>query len=280
MSWFMAIFLGFVQGVTEFLPISSSGHLALFQSFGLEDPHDRFLFFDTLLHMGTLVAVCIAFRQDIAEIFHAVLAFFRGRGRVEEARHASPAKARLAFMIVIATLPLVLLFPFRNAVEALGNSILFVGIMLLITGSILYFSDRLVPGKRTESNMTVKNALAVGLLQVIAVLPGISRSGTTITGGLMVGLDRDFAVRFSFLMSIPAIFGANIVMLFTSLSDVDWSYMPRYIVGTIIAGVTGFFAIRLVQIMVKKGSFGKFAYYCWGIGTVAIVTSIVQAIMR
>jgi len=272
----MAIFLGFVQGVTEFLPISSSGHLALFQSFGLEDPHDRHLFFDVLLHMGTLVAVCVVYRKDIVEMIRAVLSLFTGR-RGGEDSPVSPSKARLAFMIIIATLPLAIVIPFRHSIEALGNRMWFVGLMLLLTGGFLYYSDKLVAGLRTEKNMTVKNALTVGLLQVIATLPGISRSGITITGGLMSGLDRGFAVRFSFLLSIPAILGANIVMLFTSMSDVDWSLMPRYLVGVVVAGVTGFFAIHLVRLLVQKGSLGKFAYYCWGIGAIAIIVSIVQA---
>ena len=280
MSWLMAIFMGLVQGVTEFLPVSSSGHLALLQSFGLEDIHDRHLFFDVLLHMGTLVAVCVAYRKDLVDMCRAVLSLFTG-GRIGGGDHpVPPSKTRLAFMLVIATLPLALIIPFRSQIEALGNRMWFVGLMLLITGGILFYSDKLTPGKRTEKNMTVRSAVAVGLLQVIAILPGISRSGTTITGGLMNGFDRGFAVRFSFLMSIPAIFGANIVVLFGSLSDVDWSLMPRYLVGVVVAGVTGFAAIHLVKILVKKGSFGKFAYYCWGIGIVAIVTSIVQAIMN
>ena len=280
MSWLMAIFLGIVQGVTEFLPISSSGHLALFQSFGMEDIHDRHLFFDVLLHMGTLVAVCVAYRKDIAEMCRAVLSLFRGgRGRGED-DSVSPSKARLAFMVIIATLPLALVIPFRHAIEALGNRMWFVGLMLLLTGGVLFFSDKLAPGKRTEKNMTVKNALVVGLLQLVAIFPGISRSGMTITGGLMSGFDRGFAVRFSFLLSIPAIFGANIVVLFGSISDVDWSLMPRYLVGVVVAGITGFAAIHLVKMLVKKGSFGKFAYYCWGIGLVAIIASIVSAIMN
>ncbi|MCL2562517.1 MAG: undecaprenyl-diphosphate phosphatase [Oscillospiraceae bacterium] len=279
MSWLMAIFMGLVQGVTEFLPVSSSGHLALLQSFGLEDIHDRHLFFDVLLHMGTLVAVCVAYRKDLVEMLRAVISLFTGGRGGGAGQSVSPSKGRLAFMLIIATLPLALVIPFRHAIEALGNRMWFVGIMLLITGGILYFSDKLVPGKRTEKNMALKNAVVIGLSQAIAVMPGISRSGTTITAGMMGGLDRGFAVRFSFLLSIPAIFGANIVVLFGSMSDVDWSLMPRYLVGVVIAGVTGFAAIHLVKMLVKKGSFGKFAYYCWGIGIIAIITSIVQAII-
>ena len=272
MSWFMAIFLGFIQGVTEFLPVSSSGHLAIFQAFGMEDIHARHLFFDVLLHMGTLVAVLIVYWQDMVEMFRAVISLFRGNRR-GGGQAVEVSKMRLAMMLIIATLPLAIIIPFRGQVEALGNRPWFVGIMLLVTGCILYFSDKLVPGRKTEKNMTIKDSIVVGGLQAIAVLPGISRSGTTITGGLMTGFDRTFAVRFSFLLSVPGILGANIIVLFGSMSDVDWSLMPQYLVGVLVAAVTGFFAIKLVRILVKAGAFGKFAYYCWFVGIVAIVAS-------
>jgi len=276
----MAIFLGFVQGLTEFLPISSSGHLALFQAFGLENVEERHLFFDVLLHMGTLVAVCIAYRHELRDMCKGVLALLKPgqRGNAEDDPTA-PGKVRLAFLLILATLPMVLMLPFRHTIEALGNRIWFVGIMLLVTGGFLYFADRLVQGKRTERNMTVMGALFVGLSQAIGIMPGLSRSGITITAGLMAGLDRSFAVRFSFLMSIPAILGANIVTLFSAMDTVDWSLMPRYLVGVVVAGVVGYFAIYLVKMLVKKGSFGKFAYYCWGVGAIAILVSIVQGIM-
>ena len=278
MGWLMAIFLGLVQGVTEFLPVSSSGHLALIQNiFGVEDHHERHAFFDVMLHMGTLVAVCMVYRSDIVEMCRAVLALFRG-GSGREDRPVLPSKTRLAFMLIVALLPLFLVLPFRSAVGALGNQIWFVGLMLLMTGGVLYYSDKLVQGRRTEKNMTLQNALVIGLFQAIAVLPGLSRSGITITAGLMGGLDRAFAVRFSFLLSIPTILGAYIVTLFTSLSEVDWSLLPQYLVGVIVAGITGYFAIHLVRLVVEKGRFGKFAYYCWVVGTIAIIWSIGSAI--
>ncbi|MCL2567894.1 MAG: undecaprenyl-diphosphate phosphatase [Oscillospiraceae bacterium] len=280
MTWFMAIFLGIVQGVTEFLPVSSSGHLALLQSFGLEDHHDRHLFFDTMLHMGTLVAVFVVYWRDITDMIRATISLFTGRGsREEDPNPVSPSKARLAMMLIIATLPLALAIPFLSTIRALGNRMWFIGLMLLITGGVLYFSDRLAQGRKTERNMTLGSAAMIGLIQVIAIMPGLSRSGFTITAGIMGGLDRAFAVRFSFLLSIPAILGAYLVTFFVELRYIDWSLMPMYIVGTIFAGVTGYFAIHLVRILVKKGSFGKFAYYCWFIGTIAIATSIVQAFM-
>ena len=268
----MAIFLGFVQGLTEFIPVSSSGHLALFQAIGLEDIHDRHLFYDVLLHMGTLVAVCVVYWKEMKDMFASVVALFRG-GRDKDGYPVENAKLRLVFLLVIGTLPLALILPFRGAIEGLGNSMWFVGLMLLITGGFLFFSDKLAQGKRGERQMTVKNAVFIGLLQCIGTLPGISRSGITITGGLMGGLNRGFAVRYSFLLSVPAILGANIVVLFRSMSDVDWSLMPRYLVGVLVAGITGFVAIHIVKRFVESGRFGIFAYWCWFVGLVAIVLS-------
>lgn len=272
MSWLMAIFLGFVQGLTEFIPVSSSGHLALFQAWGLENIEERHLFFDVLLHMGTLVAVCLVYKKDIKDMISAVMSLFRG-GRDKDGYPIEGSKLRLVFLLVLGTLPLALILPFQGMIEGLGNRMWFVGLMLLITGGFLFFSDKLVQGRKGERQMTVKNALLIGLLQCIGTLPGISRSGITITGGLMGGLNRSFAVRYSFLLSLPAIFGANIITLFRSFSDVDWSLLPRYLVGVLVAGVTGYFAIHLVKILVESGRFGKFAYYCWGLGILAIIFS-------
>jgi len=233
--------------------------------------------------MGTLVAVCVVYRRDIADMFRAVISLFTGRGGGEYgAYEVKPSKARLAFMLIIGTLPLILAIPLVGMVEAAGSHMWFVGLMLLVTGGILYYSDRLAKGRRTEKNMTIKDAATVGLLQAtLGLLPGISRSGITITGGLMTGLDRRFAVRFSFLLSIPAILGANIIVLFRTLSRglVDWSNMPMYLVGVVVAGVTGFFAIHLVKLLVDAGKFGKFAYWCWLMGAIAIIMSIARAIM-
>ena len=282
MTWLLAIFLGLIQGLTEFLPVSSSGHLAILQNlFGVaEDLEERHNFFDVLLHLGTLGAVCVVYRKDMKEMFRAMVFLFSGgkRGGGEEGRIEYP-KARLAFMIILATLPLILVLPFRGIIESLGARTWFVGIMLLITGTFLYFSDRLAQGRKEERRMTVKDAVTVGLMQCVGTIPGISRSGITITGGIFTGLDRGFSVRFSFLLSVPAIIGANIVTLFASLSTVDWSLFPRYLVGVLVAGVTGFFAIRLVKSMVEAGRLGKFSYYCWGVGIVAIIGSMILSLV-
>lgn len=276
MSILMAIFLGIVQGVTEFLPVSSSGHLAIFQNlFNMENIEESHLFFDVLLHLGTLVSVCIVYRKEIMEMIHAVISMFtnRKRGGAEE---TSGSMGRLAIMIIVATLPLIVIIFLKDYIERLTSSTLFVGVALLITGAILYSSDKLAVGKKSEKNMTVIDAIIVGVSQAIACVPGLSRSGVTITTGIATGFSREFAVNFSFLLSIPAILGANLVSLVSAVSGgVDWSNLPAYLIGLIVAAVVGFFAIRLVKTIVDSRQFSKFSFYCWGVGLLSIILSLI-----
>lgn len=270
----MSIFLGIVQGITEFLPVSSSGHLAIFQNFfGMENIEGSHLFFDVLLHLGTLISVCVVYRKEVGGMIIAVVHMFTRRNDPENDPFKAPL-GRMAIMIIIATIPLVIIIFLKGYIEQLTGSSLFIGVALLITGAILFVSDKLAVGKKTERNMTVKDALIIGVSQAIATIPGLSRSGTTITVGLCTGLSREFAVNFSFMMSIPAIIGANLVSLVSAISGgVDWAYLPVYIVGLIVAAVVGYFAIRLVKILVDKNKFGKFAYYCWAVGIITIIVS-------
>lgn len=273
--WF-AIFLGFIQGVTEFLPVSSSGHLSIFQNvFGMQNIEQNHLFFDVLLHLGTLVSVCIVYRKDIAELISAFFALFRRGGKGEAAtKHRS--SIRLLIMIIIATLPLAAAVILKDYVEKLYYNVTFIGLALIVTGLLLFISDRIVKGKKNEKNAKMSNALIVGIAQAIAVVPGLSRSGTTITAGLFQGFDREFAVKFSFIMSIPAILGANILTLIDALkAGVDLSLLPTYLAGVVAAAVSGFFAIKLVKLISQKERFGSFAYYCWTAGLIVIVLSII-----
>ncbi|HJH62191.1 MAG TPA: undecaprenyl-diphosphate phosphatase [Firmicutes bacterium] len=276
MSYFMAVLLGFVQGVAEFLPISSSGHLTLLQHFSQMEEVDNL--YNILLHFATLIAVCVVYRKDIAEM---ILEFFRGasalctrRGARETAR--PPEARRLVLMVIVGTLPLLVVLPIEAQVESLGNSPAAVALMLLVTGCVLFLSDRLARGVKTARTATVKDALLVGVAQGVATIPGLSRSGTTISAGMMLGFDRKFAVRYSFLLSLPAVLGATllqVVKVFTGEVEVDLDRLPMYLVGMVVAGVVGYFAIQLVKMLADKGKFGKFAYYCWIVGAVALVAS-------
>lgn len=277
LTLWMAILLGLVQGVAEFLPISSSGHLTLLQHFfGMEEVDNLY---NILLHFATLIAVCIAYRRDIGEMilefFRGVAALFSKRGAREAGR--PPEARRLVMMVIVGTLPLFVVLPIEGLVEGLGNHPAVVALMLLVTGCILFLSDRLARGTKNVRTATVKDALLVGVAQGIATIPGLSRSGTTISAGMMLGFDRKFAVRYSFLLSLPAVLGATLLQVVQAIGDesIDLSLLPKYLVGMVVAGVVGYFAIQLVKMLADKGKFGKFAYYCWIVGAVALVASFV-----
>ena len=278
--------MGILQGIAEFLPISSSGHLALFQHFfAMENVEESQMFFTVLLHFATLIAVCVYYWQDIIDMIRE---FFLGirdlasRGR--RGREKLPPARRLVLLIIVATLPLFVVLPIKDLVEGAMSNVTFVSFALLATGFILFFSDRMARGRITERPATVLDALLVGCAQAVAIIPGISRSGATISAGMMRGFDRNFAVRFSFLLSLPAIVGANILELKDAVTAADFStavvpLLPVYLVGVLAAAVVGYFAIRLVKSLADKGKFGKFAYYCWGVGAVSLIAGILKFVI-
>lgn len=274
MKIWLAALLGLLQGITEFLPVSSSGHLAVFQRFFGLDEVD--MFFDVLLHFATLIAIIIFYHREIGDMLREIVGFFRDlRHPSPEAGEPKPAR-RLVLMIIIATLPLFLILPLSDKIEALSNNTMFVGIAFFLTGVILYFSDRLRTGRKNAGSITVSDAVKIGFAQAIATLPGVSRSGSTIAAGMAVGLDRSFAVNFSFLMSLPTVLGATILETKKAVeAGIAVSALPAYLVGMLIAGVVGYFSIKLLKMLTEKGKFGKFCYYCFGIGILTIVLTVV-----
>ena len=279
MNFLTAAILGLVQGVAEFLPISSSGHLSLLQNFfGLETAEGSNLFFDVLLHLGTLIAVFIVYWEDIRGM---VVEFFAMCGELAGKRSSRPtAQAmtlrRLILLIVVGTLPLFLVLPIKDKVEGLYSNTWFIGCALLATGCLLFLSDRMARGKKNARTATLVDVLLVGCAQGVATVPGLSRSGTTIAAGMLLGFDRNFAVRYSFLLSLPAVIGANILSMVDAVqAGINWSMMPVYIVGVCVAAMSGYFAIGLVKKLADEGKFGKFADYCWGVGALALVLSAV-----
>ena len=276
MTLLNAIILGLVQGIAEFLPISSSGHLSILNNlFKMTTTEDGHLFFDVLLHLGTLFSVCVVYWQDIVQMFYEVLGFVRIGPLGAERRERYPA-ARLFLMIVVGTLPLFLILPINDMMEGLYYKSVFIGVMLILTGCILYIADKMLQGKKTEKNMGLLDAVIIGLCQAVATIPGLSRSGCTITAGLATGLRRDFAVKFSFLLSLPAVLGANILAFAKAIkSGVDWSCLPAYLVGTVVAILTGIASISLLKRIADKGKFGGFAYYCWVVGVLSIILTVI-----
>ncbi len=279
MSLLSSVLLGLIQGVGEFLPISSSGHLAiaqhLLQTSGISEIPE---FFDVLLHLGTLLAVFFAYRDEVRDM---VLEFFYGIGDL--ARHTTPTPVpparRMILLIIVGTLPLFAVLPIKDTVQSLSDNMFFVAGALLVTGCLLFASDRVRRGRKTEKTATMLDALVVGLAQAVATCPGISRSGTTITTGCFLGFERKFAVRYSFLMSIPAVLGANILSVkdVVEAGGVEWSQVPVYLAGVAVAAIVGYGCIRLLRMIADKGKFGFFAYYCWAVG---ILTLILNAVVK
>lgn len=259
MTIFQAIILGIVQGLTEFLPVSSSGHLVIFQHiFGITEAP---LVFDVLLHIGTLAAVFICFWQDIAALLRKPF-------------------SKLMLLLIIGCIPAGLMGYFLEPFfEQAFQSLLTVGLGLLFTGFILKISEAVSISKfyyKDEDDTSLKDVLVIGLLQGIAILPGVSRSGSTIAGALLMGLERTFAARFSFLLSIPVILGAAVLQLkdMPAAGLNDQLTIP-YISGMIAAAVFGYAAIKLVVNLVKKGRLSVFSYYCWVVGCLVIASNFI-----
>ena len=277
MTWLSAIIMGLVQGIAEFLPISSSGHLAIAEHLlNMQGASEIPQFYDVLLHLGTLVAVFIAYWD---EIYDMIVEFFAGVGDLvhHTTPRVVPPARRMILLVIVGTLPLFVMVPFRHFFEGLSDNMYFIGGALLFTGVLLFVSDRVRRGGKTEKTATLLDALLVGIGQAIALCPGISRSGMTITAGCFTGFERKFAVRFAFLLSIPAVLGANILTLKDAIeAGIDFSSVPVYLVGVVVAAVSGYASIRLLRYVADKGRFGAFAYYCWAAGVLTLVLTILH----
>jgi len=269
MSIINAIILGIVQGLTEFLPVSSSGHLVLLQKiFKIDEPS---LFFDTMLHVGTLIAVMTVLWKDIFEILKKPI-------------------QKLTGFLIIATIPAVIAaLLFKDAIEDIFVSGKYLGFCFLITATLLVMAEILSRHNRNENHadeghdgngvkMTWFHALFIGIMQAFAIPPGISRSGATISGSLFCKLDRDFAARFSFLMSIPAILGA-VVMQTKNLVKNSAAYSSSIgtaaiIAGTVTSAIVGFFAVKFMLKLIKEKSLFGFAIYTGVLGVIVLIDQV------
>lgn len=274
MSVWFAVLLGLVQGITEFLPVSSSAHLCLLQRLFPEAMgQESALTFDVLLHLATLAAVCAAFRSDLRDILRELGRLLAAPLRRPQER--DPESRRMLLLLLLGTLPLGLAVPAEDWVERLSGSTAFIGIALCFTGFLLFLADRLPRGRKDISRASRLDGLLVGLMQALAVLPGLSRSGSTVTAGLSRGFTRDLAVKYSFLLSIPAILGANLLKLTRALrAGVPAEELPAWILGMLAAMVSGYLSIRAVRSLARKGKFSRFSYYCWGLGLLCLLASI------
>lgn len=276
MSVLEAIIYGIIQGVAEFLPVSSSGHLALAQNFFGTDTENGFAF-NVALHLATLLSVCVVFRKDVLALIKGFFSLMKKlfTGKLKQGLDSGE---RLFLMLCVATLPLipVKLLGLDETVEAISAVSWIIGALLIINGAMLFISDRLKQTELSAEKGGYLRPLGVGVVQaLIGIMPGISRSGSTITGGRIFGFSREEAVRFSFLMSIPAILGACVTELPDLFSEgVSGEMLVPILVGAAVAAVVGFFAIKLLQYISKNKGFAVFSVYCVIIGVAAIVADI------
>ncbi|MDY3919983.1 MAG: undecaprenyl-diphosphate phosphatase [Candidatus Limivivens sp.] len=286
MSILQAVFLGIVQGITEFLPVSSSGHLAILQNiFGMET--DGGLLFDVMLHVGTLVAVFVAYRKDIwkmiretilicADICSNIRIFFQNRRHQEALRYHRVVHnnyRKFVLLVLVSTVPTGIIgYAGRGLVSIAGKTLLVPGVCLLLSGLLLIVAQVSEDGRKIPRDVSYSNAFFIGIVQGIATLPGLSRSGATITACLLSGFDRRFAVKYSFIMSIPAILGAAVLELKDIGNEsISAGMVGNCIAGAIAAGLVGFVCIKTMLVVVRKKSFKGFATYCLAVGVVTIV---------
>ena len=278
MNIFEAIMQGIIQGLTEFLPVSSSGHLSLYQHF-TGNSGEGALLFSAVLHLGTLVAVFTAFRKTIWEIIKElgfmIKDIFTGKFKWKE---MNPPR-RAIIMMIISLLMLIPFYIFKDFFEGVSedSDIIVEGICFLYTATILFLSDRCVKGNKKFGDITVKNAVTVGAFQGVALLPGVSRSGSTISGGLFCGFERETAVQYSFILGIPAILGGCLLQVKDAVDQKAMDIEPlNFAVGFIVSAIVGICAIKMVNWLVKSDKFKIFAVYTLILGVVVIGIGIFE----
>jgi undecaprenyl-diphosphatase len=274
MELYQGIILGIIQGLTEFLPVSSSGHLVLGQIFfGITQSQ---LVFDISVHVGTLLAVFVVYASDISSILVSFFGFLSKAVTFKPVTHLikEDKNLHMAAFIVIGSIPTAIIGLFLKQFEhILFTSEVLVGLMLILTGTILWVSRKYYFKENKENGFGIKQALFIGIIQGLAVVPGISRSGSTIAAGMFMGLNRHTAAKFSFLLSIPAIVGAEILSIRDIMEDglvID----PVTIYATIASFITGLIALKILLTLVHSGRFHLFAPYCWLIGSLVILSKI------
>lgn len=285
MTVLKAIILGIVQGITEFLPISSSGHLSLAQHF-LHISGEGSLFFSVMLHMGTLLAVFLVYYKTIWKLVVALFAMLKDVVTGKFKWKNMDSTQHMLVMFVISCVPLLLLLlPIgggRSLMDAVGalsedSDIMVEGLCFLFTAFLLLFGTWRYNRRKTHPQVEGRDAAAVGLAQMFAAsLPGISRSGSTIATGMMCGVNRDYMVQYSFILGIPAILAANLMEFKDAIASpepVEWTYV---IAGVVAAAVVGVAAIKALEWLVKKDKFKFFGYYCLVLGTAVVIFSALE----
>jgi undecaprenyl-diphosphatase len=279
MGIFDAIIQGIIQGLTEFLPVSSSGHLALYQHYFGESESSG-LFFSAILHLGTLLATFIAFRKDIIALLKEAGSMIADLFKGKLFKTKMNPERRMIVMLITSCLVLVPCIPLKDTIEMVSTTYMIaLGCLFLYTSFILFLSDKCVKGTKTAGDITWKNALTVGIFQAIALFPGVSRSGSTISGGLFSGFTRDTAVKYSFILGMPTILAGCLLEFKDAISESEQfgSVLP-YIVGFAVSAVVGICAIKMVNWIVKSNKFTIFSIYTLLLGLTIIGYEVYQKI--
>lgn len=290
MTILQAILLGIIQGVTEFLPVSSSGHLSIIQNI-FKINTDGGMLFDVMLHVGTLVAIFIVYRKDILRMIREAIMicvdiagnckiFFRNKKDDEALRYKKVIHnnyRKFVLLVIVSTIPTGIIgYAAKGLIETVSATLIVPGVCLLLTGVLLLVADISEDGRKIPRDVSYSNGFFIGIAQGLATLPGLSRSGTTITACLLSGFDRRFAVKYSFIMSIPAILGAAVLEI-TNIGQepINGNLVLCCVIGAVIAAVVGYICIKTMLIVVRKKKFKGFAIYCFAAGLVAIIAHFV-----
>ena len=290
MTILQAIFLGIIQGLTEFLPVSSSGHLAIAQNIFEIDTGGSMLF-DIMLHVGTLAAVFVAYRKDIVRMIREAICicidigantkiWISNRKNDEALRYKRIIHnnyRKFVVLILVSTIPTgVIGYAAKNLVEAASATLIVPGVCLLLTGVLLVVADFTEDGKKIPRDVSYTNGFFIGIAQGISTLPGLSRSGTTITACLVSGFDKRFAVKYSFLMAVPAVLGASVLEIKDAVAEEITGNLGLCCgIGAVVAGLVGYVCIKVMLSIVRKKKFKGFAIYCLVLGVAAIAAHFI-----
>jgi undecaprenyl-diphosphatase len=278
MSVFMAMLLGLVKGVTAFLPISDSAHEAiLYNLFHLTVPEEGMGFFDFLLSLSTLISIIMVYHRELGALLRDGADFARGRTQsYGEIEGRFPPTIRMIFFVFIGTLPLLITLPFNTHAGLLMANTVFVGVVMLASGAIQFVADKMIKtGRKSEKTMRSADAFFVGLAQALCVIPGLSRTGTTVTVGLTRGFGKDFSVRFAVFLSLPTVVISIIVSFFAAFrGGIVWTSFFSYLLGFIVSILTGYAAIMVLRYVTIKRKMRWFSYYMWVAGLITIILSL------
>ena len=292
MTFIQSVFLGIIQGITEFLPVSSSGHLSILRNlFGIRT--DGGLLFDVMVHLGTVIAICVVFRRDVLRMIGETIRMVSdiwANGSVlihnKKEKDARRYKKilhnnyrRFVVMVLCATIPTAVIgYAARDLVTLASDSLLAPGIGLILTAVFLIIADVSETGKKIPKDISFTSSFLIGIAQGISTLPGLSRSGATISACLISGYDRRFAVKYSFIMAIPAIIGASCLEIGQITSgSVSIAQFFIYLAGAVTAGIVGYFSCRRMLAIVRRKKFRGFAIYCLILGSISIIGHIVMS---